>query len=66
MSGSWVDEWKRPDQNTKEAAVMPDNQNSLQSDPALRRLDRLVGTWAMEGNLVGSDDKNIRGEATFR
>ena len=35
-------------------------------DPALRRLDRLVGRWSMEGNLVGSDDKNITGETTFR
>jgi hypothetical protein len=35
-------------------------------DPALRRLDRLVGTWSMEGNLVGSDEKNITGETTFR
>jgi hypothetical protein len=35
-------------------------------DPALRRLDRLVGTWSMEGNLLGSDEKNITGETTFR
>jgi hypothetical protein len=35
-------------------------------DPALRRLDRYVGTWSMEGHLVGSDDINIRGHATFR
>jgi hypothetical protein len=33
---------------------------TLQPAPALRRLDRLVGTWTMEGNLVGSHDKNIR------
>jgi Protein of unknown function (DUF1579) len=37
-----------------------------QPDPALKRLDRLVGTWTMEGNLVGSDEKNIKGETTFR
>ncbi|MDQ4130861.1 MAG: DUF1579 domain-containing protein, partial [Actinomycetota bacterium] len=37
-----------------------------QPDPALRRLDRLVGRWSMEGNLVGSDEKNITGETTFR
>ena len=37
-----------------------------QPDPALRRLDRFVGRWAMEGNLVGSDEKNIKGETTFR
>ena len=45
---------------------MSNNRNLPQPDPALRRLDRLVGTWAMEGNLVGSDDKNIRGQTTFR
>jgi hypothetical protein len=37
-----------------------------QPDPALRRLDRLVGTWTMKGNLVGSDEKNIKGETSFR
>ncbi len=36
-----------------------------QPDPALSRLDRLVGRWSMEGNLVGSDEKNIKGETTF-
>ncbi len=35
-------------------------------DPALRRLDRLVGTWSMEGQLVGSDESNIQGRTTFR
>jgi uncharacterized protein DUF1579 len=37
-----------------------------QPDPALRRLDRLVGRWSMEGHLVGSDENTIRGETTFR
>jgi Protein of unknown function (DUF1579) len=37
-----------------------------QPHPALRRLDRLVGRWTMEGNLVGSDEKSIKGETTFR
>jgi len=45
---------------------MSDTPGLPQPDPALRRLDRLVGTWSMEGNLVGSDDKNITGETTFR
>jgi Protein of unknown function (DUF1579) len=35
-------------------------------DPELKRLDRFVGTWSMEGNLVGSDEKNIKGQTTFR
>src|SRR5687767_8527226 len=45
---------------------MSDNAVRPQPDPALRRLDRFVGTWTMEGNLVGSEEKNIRGETTFR
>jgi hypothetical protein len=39
--------------------------NLPQPDPALKRLDHLVGTWSMEGNLVGSDETTIRGETTF-
>jgi hypothetical protein len=35
-------------------------------DPALRRLDRFVGTWSMEGNLMGSNERNITGRATYR
>jgi hypothetical protein len=45
---------------------MAENANLPQPDPALRRLDRFVGRWSMEGNLFGSDEKNIRGETTFR
>ena len=37
-----------------------------QPNPALRRLDRLVGRWTMEGNLVGSNERNIKGVTTFR
>jgi hypothetical protein len=35
-------------------------------DPALERLDRLVGTWALKGHLLGSDEENIVGEITFQ
>jgi hypothetical protein len=35
-------------------------------DPALRLLDRFVGTWSMEGHLVGSDDITIKGQTTYR
>ena len=37
-----------------------------QPDPALKRLDRFVGTWRMEGHLVDSSENNIRGQATYR
>lgn len=32
-------------------------------DTALGRLDRFVGTWSMEGHLVGSNEDNIKGKA---
>ena len=35
-------------------------------DPALRRLEPLVGDWSMTGNLVGSSEENIVGRASFR
>src|SRR5262245_38471937 len=35
-------------------------------DPALKRLDRLVGTWSMRGHLIGSDEENIIGRTTFQ
>ena len=35
-------------------------------DPALRSLDRFVGTWSMEGHLVDSDEITVKGETTFR
>jgi hypothetical protein len=37
-----------------------------QPDPELKRLDRFVGRWSMEGHLVGSDETTITGEATYR
>jgi hypothetical protein len=33
-------------------------------DPALRRLDRFVGTWKTEGHLVGSDEIVIKGSVS--
>jgi hypothetical protein len=45
---------------------LSENADLPQPDPALARLDRLVGRWSTEGNLVGSDEKNIRGETSFR
>jgi uncharacterized protein DUF1579 len=39
---------------------------ALTPHPALKKLDRFVGTWTMEGNLLGSDEKTIKGQATYR
>jgi hypothetical protein len=35
-------------------------------DPALKRLDRLVGTWSMKGRPIGSDEDSITGTTTFK
>lgn len=35
-------------------------------DPALKRLDRLVGTWRMQGRPLGADRDTITGTTTFR
>jgi hypothetical protein len=45
---------------------MTENPALPQPNPEVARLDRLVGRWAMEGNLVGSDETNIKGETAFR
>jgi len=41
-------------------------QQAPKPDPALKRLDRFVGTWSMEGHLVGSSENNIKGQASYR
>ena len=35
-------------------------------NPELKRLDRFVGTWSMEGHLAGSDETTIKGETSYR
>jgi hypothetical protein len=35
-------------------------------DPALRQLDRFVGTWVFQGKLLGAAQPNITGRATYR
>ena len=41
-------------------------QQGPKPDPALKRLDRFVGTWTMEGHLVGFSENNIKGQTTYR
>jgi hypothetical protein len=41
------------------------DQSIPRPDPALKRLDRLVGTWKMSGHALGSDEENIVGTTTF-
>lgn len=47
---------------TEEATTGP---QMPQPAPALQRLNFLVGSWSMKGHLVGSDEENIIGEATY-
>jgi hypothetical protein len=35
---------------------MADDTQAQLPAPALQRLDRFVGTWSMEGHLVGADE----------
>ena len=35
-------------------------------DPALRALDRFVGTWRLSGHFEGSDEEAVTGEMTYR
>jgi hypothetical protein len=42
------------------------SQRVSEPDPALKRLDRLVGAWSMKGCPVGSNEVTITGKATFK
>jgi Protein of unknown function (DUF1579) len=35
-------------------------------DPALRAFDQFIGTWEMKGHMIGSDEENIIGRASYR
>jgi hypothetical protein len=37
----------------------------LSPAPELRQFDRFIGSWKLSGNLVGSDEETIKGEATY-
>lgn len=37
----------------------------LQADPALRRLDRLVGTWTLTGRTLGAEEDDISGQVVI-
>jgi len=37
-----------------------------QPDPALKRLEPLVGSWKLKGHLTGSSEETITGRATFK
>jgi hypothetical protein len=47
---------------------MTENQNPQMPtpDPALRALDRFVGTWRLSGHFEGSDEEAVSGEMTYR
>src|SRR5687768_6070055 len=41
------------------------NQSTTRPDPALKRLDRLVGSWKMKGRPLGSEEDSITGTTKF-
>ncbi|HLZ57806.1 MAG TPA: DUF1579 family protein [Ktedonosporobacter sp.] len=46
---------------------MSNNQpQMLHPDPALKKLEPLVGIWKLKGHLTGSTDENITGYTTFQ
>ncbi len=55
--------------NNEEASMAQnDNAQPIQMptpDPALKRLDKLVGSWTMKGHTLDSDEDNLSGRTTF-
>jgi Protein of unknown function (DUF1579) len=52
----------------KEASMVQDQDAPAmppRPDPALKRLERFVGTWDMKGRTLGSDMDNVSGRTTF-
>jgi len=47
-------------------APKSDAQSHAKPDAALKRLDRLVGTWAMRGRPAGAKQDSITGTTTFQ
>ena len=46
--------------------IAAQTQGPARPDSALRRLDRLVGTWRMKGRPLGSDQDSITATTTFK
>jgi hypothetical protein len=49
----------------KETTSIPVSQQPPQPDPALKRLEKLVGTWSLKGRTLDSKDDNITGRVTI-
>ena len=54
-----TDQLERPKQDASSA-------DAPAPDPALKRLDRLVGKWELRGHSLGSNEDSITGTTTFR
>ncbi|MCC6455521.1 MAG: DUF1579 family protein [Caldilineaceae bacterium] len=48
-------------QNRSTSPEVPQTDHSPKPDPALKRLDPLVGTWDLTGRTLGSPEDNISG-----
>lgn len=50
---------------TTDQLEKPKQQKTPTPNPALKRLDRLVGIWEMKGRPLGSDEDSITGKTRF-
>jgi hypothetical protein len=66
---NWLSRWAkigpRFGASTDSAREEHDMTEPLQPDPALKLLDRYVGTWDLHGRTLGSEVENVAGQATF-
>jgi hypothetical protein len=51
---------------TTDQLEKPKQQEAPTPDPSLERLSKLVGTWELEGQPLGSDQCSIRGTTRFK
>jgi len=51
---------------TTDQLEKPKEEAAPTPDPALERLDRLVGTWRMKGRPLGADEDSISGTTSFK
>jgi len=57
-----------PEHEEEVAMAQDDNAPAMQMpspDPALRRLDKMIGTWNLQGHTLDTEDYNVSGRITF-
>ena len=63
---SWDRSEQGPGERTRKVTqVTTDNSQKAQPSPALKRLEKLVGTWTIAGRTLDSDVDNIKGRVVI-